>query len=184
MYSIIERKIDIFELVMHLIVLECTFKHFFMSSIDSDSFLDFKIKRRKSSGSRLSFGTAISDSTVDEEWEELNKKLKVCGNFSDEPEDLSIDQSDHAEILKQEITEKQNECKRLEQGFEELRQRFMWDLSLAMKQCLVEELGPESENGVVLSTVRIHDIMDRSVIDDPQPLEWNSWIEDQYIQAL
>ena len=65
-----------------------------------------------------------------------------------------------------------------------MKERFIWDLSLAMKSCLVDEFGPSTDNAVKISTVRIHDIMDRAQEENPQPHEWSQWIENQYVQAI
>jgi hypothetical protein len=86
--------------------------------------------------------------------------------------------------LRERIAEKEaaNERKRNEALAEQ--DKFIWDLSLAIKRCLVEEKGPTTINGVAISHLPVQTLLDMAEADDPEPDTWARWIEGKFCQQI
>ena len=129
------------------------------------------------------------DDSVDREWLELQSQLREDRKFAEDTEraiqDLGIENDEqlmNIGDLRDAIAEKEaaNEQKRI--AALEVQERFLWDLSFAVKKCLVEERGATTMQGVAISQVPVKAILDAAEVEDPQPHEWMTWIEEKFQQ--
>lgn len=142
--------------------------------------------RRSLLGSPLA---PIDDASADREWMELQSKLAADQKFAEDTEraihELGLENDEPMMSLSEmrevvEAKEAANEEKR--NAALAAQERFLWDLSFAMKKCLVEERGPTTMQGVALSQLPIKSILDAAEVEDPQPHEWMKWIEEKFQQ--
>jgi hypothetical protein len=103
---------------------------------------------------------------------------QALNELRDENDEAFLDANElRALILEKEAT---NEQKRL--SALETQDRFLWDLSLAVKRCLVEERGQTSMGGHAIAQVTIPSLLEIAEAEDPQPSEWGTWIEQKLVQ--
>jgi hypothetical protein len=120
----------------------------------------------------------------DREWIRLQASLQSASQLAastDQAVRELVDENDEAFMnaaqLRERIAEKEaaNERRRNEALAEQ--EKFIWDLSLAIKRCLVEEKGPTTINGVAISHLPVRALLDMAETEDPQPDTWAGWIE-------
>ena len=140
-------------------------------------------------------GRRVSISTVDsseDEWAAMQRKLDSEMVFIEKADAEALNALKEAKIaessenlasIRESIDVKNEEVEILQEELAEIEDRFVWDLALALKRCLVEEAGPETERGVAISCKSVSSIVEQAIEEGPLPHEWSSWITRQYIDA-
>jgi hypothetical protein len=61
-----------------------------------------------------------------------------------------------------------------------LQEKLLWDLSFAVKRCLVEEKGQTTLEGIAFSQVSVQSVVDCAESEDPSPETWSDWIDNKF----
>jgi hypothetical protein len=65
-----------------------------------------------------------------------------------------------------------------------VQEKFIWDLALAVKRCLVDEKGQTTINGVAISQLAVQSVLNMAETEDPEPDAWCRWIEGKFVQQI
>lgn len=84
------------------------------------------------------------------------------------------------EYLIESLKEKENCVMLLQDQVFEAQNRFLWDLSLAMKQYLVQQKGASTMQGIAISQIPIQNIIESFDEEEIEPEQWEQWIEDKF----
>jgi hypothetical protein len=109
---------------------------------------------------------------------ETDKQLSHAHELAEENDEAFMNPNELRALIL--AKESQNEEKRLDAL--SVQDRFIWDLSLAVKLCIVEELGPTTMPGVATAQIPIQAVLEAAEAEDPQPSEWTQWIEHKFLQ--
>ena len=91
---------------------------------------------------------------------------------------------DDMEIPTQEsVDQKEKDVAEYRQEINDLKQRFVWDLSLAIKRKLCTEKGMTSAESLRISSIPISSIINSLEEEDPNPKTWISWITQKFTAA-
>jgi hypothetical protein len=88
----------------------------------------------------------------------------------------------NAAQLREVIQRKETENERGRVNALSIQEKFIWDLSFALKRCLVEEKGSTTLEGIAVSQLPVQSILECAETEDPQPENWSRWIEDKFRQ--
>lgn len=135
----------------------------------------------------------ISDAS-DAEWDNLQSKLQVTDNIYDttnqnfenefiDPIYNNIENMPVCANMELQIDAKQKELERVQQIALDLQDRFVWDLSLAIKKELFRKNFHDLQKREDIANVGIQGIVDRNQNDPKSPEEWKDWITEQYPHA-
>jgi hypothetical protein len=61
-----------------------------------------------------------------------------------------------------------------------IQDKLIWDLSFAMKRCLVEEKWQTTLKGIAIAQLPVQSLLDCAETEDPQPETWHRWIKNKY----
>ena len=78
------------------------------------------------------------------------------------------------------MKEKENCIILLQEQIVEAQDRFIWDLSLAIKQYLVQEKGASTMQGIAISQIPIQHVIENFDEEEPEPEQWEQWIKDKF----
>lgn len=132
----------------------------------------------------------LSDAS-DAEWENLQSKLKVSNSnlIEDVPNDYEdefvdplydIENLPMCANIDAQIDAKQKEIDRIQQIALDLQDRFVWDLSLAIKKELFRKNFKDHKKREEIANVGIAGIVEMNQNDPKSPEEWKEWITKQY----
>jgi len=82
--------------------------------------------------------------------------------------------------LRDSVMAKEAMAEELRQEALDTQSKFIWELSLAIKRCLVSEAGPTTLRGVAISQIPVQAVLDDAESEDPQPHEWLTWAERRF----
>lgn len=149
----------------------------------------FKAKNGLNSPDKNSKLSDISDAT-DAEWENIQSKINVSNsifnveeqNYGDEFVDplYDLENMPNRANLDAQIEAKQKELDRVQQIALDLQDRFVWDLSLAIKKDLFRKHYNDHKKREEIANVGISGIVERNQNDPKNPEEWKEWITEQY----
>lgn len=77
---------------------------------------------------------------------------------------------------------KEQQIEKLAEDAWAIQEKFLWELSLAIKRQIMAEKGLDSKEAIDVSTVSCQKIIDCASIETPHPNEWESWIHEKYSQ--
>ena len=83
-------------------------------------------------------------------------------------------------FLAESLKEKENCIILLQEQIVEAQDRFIWDLSLAIKQYLVQEKGASTMQGIAISQIPIQHVIENFDEEEPEPEQWEQWIKDKF----
>ena len=106
--------------------------------------------------------------------EENNETNHV--DFSSDNDNAGSDDDDMEIPTKESVEEKEKEVEEYRNEIKDLKQRFIWDLSLAIKRKLCAEKGMTSEESIRIASVPITSIISSLDQEDPLPKTWINWI--------
>lgn len=132
----------------------------------------------------------LSDAS-DAEWENLQSKLhqpniNVQDDYTFEDQYDPFDPLNNIENLpvcanmELQIEAKQKEIDRVQQIALDLQDRFVWDLSLAIKKELFRKNMKDHHKREVIANCGISEIVGRNQNDPKSPEEWKEWITSQF----
>ena len=93
------------------------------------------------------------------------------------------DDDDMEMPTKESVEEKEKEVEEYRNEIKDMKQRFIWDLSLAIKRKLCTEIGMTSEEAVRIASVPITSIISSLEEEDPKPKTWINWITQKFTVA-
>jgi len=141
---------------------------------------------------RESLGSTYTFDTVDDDLMQLQKAHEESKKKAEEYEYLDQNCSEESVLyddslpsvdeLQGDIAEKTQQIEDLKQKINDMNQRFVWDLSLAIKRKIFANPTISIENKMHFSNLSISTILDRAEKENPDPHEWKRWIEKQYDQ--
>lgn len=125
----------------------------------------------------------ISDQS-DSERNELKSNMIPGIDDSDSDDSFGRTGEDliNLENLRDDVELKEEYIKEFRQNALAVQQKFIWELSFAIKQYLVEEKGPETEEGIHISQYSVQKMLETAIDEEPDPSTWLSWIEKKFAQ--
>jgi hypothetical protein len=137
--------------------------------------------------SPLTSGRSSNISQSDREWMRIqgeieeNKQLAESAEqsvraFANENDETFM----NATQLREVIQRKGEAIDRARTDALALQEKFLWDLTFAVKRCLVEEKGQTTLEGVALSQVSVQSVVDCAESEDPTPETWSDWIDNKF----
>ena len=138
----------------------------------------------------LGKGTTTSDQS-DAEWEQLQSRIHTSNDImnyanSSLERSISFENDENLPIysnMELQVKAKTKEADRVRKLAIEMQNRFVWDLSLAIKESLVYHKrhirGAEEKISRVGIDQIVNDLQDNPV----SPEEWQEWITQKFLQA-
>ena len=148
------------------------------------------IKSYTGRSQRQSLGSRGTMDSCDSEWQKIQQRLKETKELYNDDKSNNIDflefeqydenSSNHAN-LSQHVQDVEYQVEELKKRLNQMKERFIWDLSLAIKRKSVSKLKIDSKEAISISNISVQSILENSKIDEPSPHEWKRWIEKQFI---
>ena len=168
----------------------CTLKiHFhLMSALNQPLLASYSSnKRRVSLASNPKYTPRSSIASNDVEFLEIQERVKKdferTKETSQRLEQALKDQNiAENEELKTENEKKKQYINELNEQILEVQDRFIWELSFAVKQYLVQQKGCTSMEGIAISHIPVQQILEDADTEDPQSHQWIDWIEKKFIE--
>lgn len=138
---------------------------------------------------RPSISSFTTDGSSDDDWDSIQRDYANSKRIAKEADAgaadtlKDCDKADNLvriEELRAEVEEKEERLRALQERMESARERFIWDLALALKRMKFEEYGACSEMARRISNVSIQSILRMAREEAPEPHEWMAWIASKY----
>jgi len=139
---------------------------------------------------RSESGVSTTDQS-DGEWDRLQARVAAASLMGAQAEasaraaleDESLDLGDFPFIddAPSVISMKEAEAEELTEQAVDIQSRFVWDLSFAIKQMLIQENAGKAE---AISRIGVRDIVKRLESDPPHPRDWVPWIREAFEAPL
>lgn len=128
--------------------------------------------------------SSMISNNSDSEWDGIQSKMISEIDDSDSDDSFCRTGADLIDLenLRDTVELKEEYLKEYHQNALAVKQKLIWDLSFAIKQYLVEEKGPETEEGVHISQFSVQKMLETAIDEEPDPSTWNSWIENKFTQ--